>query len=202
MGVGIIKRRRKSAPFRALCEQLEARQLYNGVGMATADKDSTTLFGNVTMVNSAAYEAQLSTGSSFNSTLGSLPAHTELSSVGFTVNVSLGNGEDANSVVFTITVDGQSVPVYVAWVQQGLAAVSMNLSMLPHISATAGIMLTVSEPGSSDTFDVVNENVAADRRNNLRAVVGRLLGRGSGAAEGHPRHHKQKIPLQPLCFGR
>ena len=170
MGVGIIKRRRKSAPFRALCEQLEARQLYNGVGMATADKDSTTLFGNVTMVNSAAYEAQLSSGTSFTSTLGSLPAHTELSSVGFTVNVSLGDGEDANNVVFSIAVDGQSVPVYFAWVQPGLAAVSMNLSMLPHISDTAGISLTVSEPSSSDTFDVTSEEVAADQDAWITAV--------------------------------
>ena len=132
--------------------------------MVTADKDSQTLFGNVTMANSAAYEQQLPSGSNFTSTLSGLPAHTELNSIGFTVAVNLVNpGEDANNIVFTITVDGQSVPVYVAWVQPGLASVSMNLSMLPHISDSAAIVVGVAEPGSSDTFGVSNEEVAADQ---------------------------------------
>lgn len=132
--------------------------------MVTADKDSQTLFGNVTMANSADFEAQLSSGTAFGSTLGSLPVHTEFTSIGFSVGVNLvGPGEDANNIVFTMTVDGQSVPLYIAWVQPGLASVSMALPMLPHTSGTAGISLTVSEPGSSDTFDVTTEEVVADQ---------------------------------------
>jgi hypothetical protein len=141
------------------CEQLEPRQLLSTV-IASASKDGQTFFGNVAMTTSAQFEQAVPSGESFTTTLTQLPAHTQFTWIALTVGLTQQPNEGLDGVSYTLTVDGQPVPID-ATAFNGDIGITINVPFVVHTSDSATISLTISEQSSSDTFKVFGEDVEA-----------------------------------------